>query len=119
VIPPGQQLIVTPDLGVEGVIEDDEETKRAVEQHAEEFIRTKFESKLEELKIPFQVDILRASTDNDTIGAVICRRADAVNATVVVMAKHTRGAIKEFFVGSATNYCTHHCKQPVLVLHID
>ena len=30
VIPPGQQLIVTPDLGVEGVIEDDEETKRAV-----------------------------------------------------------------------------------------
>jgi structural maintenance of chromosome 2 len=72
-----------------------------------------------QLQIPFQVDILRASTDNDTIGAVICRRADAVNAAVVIMAKHTRGAIKEFFVGSATNYCTHHCKQPVLVLHID
>ena len=28
-----------------------------------------------------------------------------------------QGAIKEMFLGSVTNYVTHHCKQPVLVMH--
>jgi len=28
-----------------------------------------------------------------------------------------QGAIQEFFLGSVTRYATHHCTQPVLVLH--
>lgn len=52
--------------------------------------------------------------DNDSIGAVICKRADQLNASAVVLAKHNKGAIKEFFVGSVTNYvsvctCAHVC----------
>lgn len=42
--------------------------------------------------------------DNDSIGAVICKRAEQLNASAVVLAKHNKGAIKEFFVGSVTNY---------------
>jgi hypothetical protein len=52
-------------------------------------------------------------------GALVCRRAEQIDAAVVLMAKHQRGAMKEFFVGSVTNYACHHCKQPVLVLHCD
>eukprot|EP00775_Hariotina_reticulata_P004395 gene4395-4648_t len=71
------------------------------------------------IKIPYQVEIVRGGVDNDSIGALVCRRAEQIDAAVVLMAKHQRGAVKEFFVGSVTNYACHHCKQPVLVLHCD
>ncbi|WIA13620.1 hypothetical protein OEZ86_006880 [Tetradesmus obliquus] len=119
VIAPSRRLVVTPDMGLEGVIEDDEETKRKVEEHAQEFIRERFEKRLETLRIPYQVDIVRGCVDNDSIGALVCRRAEGIDAVAVVMAKHSRGTIKEFFIGSVTNYACHHCKQPVLVLHCD
>ena len=136
--------------------------------------------------------IQRCSTDNESIGALICKRADDLAASAVVVAKHNKGVIKvrrgragqwlwgrlhgaggwvwhqlllgawapprpgrrwllaggvpgsralpaaqgscwaadpwrgvggcalqEFFVGSVTNYLTHHCKSPVLVMHAD
>ncbi|KAF6258369.1 hypothetical protein COO60DRAFT_1126475 [Scenedesmus sp. NREL 46B-D3] len=119
VIAPSRTLVVTPDMGLDGVIEDDEETKRKVEQHAEEFIRERFEKRLETMRIPYQVDIVRGCVDKDSIGALVCQRAEQVEAVAVVMAKHSRGPIKEFFIGSVTNYACHHCKQPVLVLHCD
>jgi structural maintenance of chromosome 2 len=119
VIAPSRRLVVTPDMGLEGIIEDDEETRRKVEEHAQEFIKERFETKLTELKIPYQVEIVRGCVDNDSIGALLCRRAEQLNAAVLLMAKHNRGAVKEFFIGSVSNYALHHCKQPVLVLHCD
>jgi nucleotide-binding universal stress UspA family protein len=32
------------------------------------------------------------------------------------MAKHTKGAMMELFMGSVTTYVIHHCKSPVFVL---
>ena len=122
--------------------------------------------------------------DNDSIGEAVCKRAEALNAAAVVMAKHQRGKVAEFFLGSGeqgvfacscvcaggggvklaefflgsgeervhpfggveegragapqplarppltrrpappspplravTKYCTHHCSQPLVVLH--
>ncbi|KIZ01705.1 hypothetical protein MNEG_6253 [Monoraphidium neglectum] len=112
VIPPGHKLVVTPELGIEGVIEDDEATKKKVEDHAQAFIRERFEA------------VLRTRH-------LICSRAEALNAIAVVMAKasaaagsrrpeaHNKGALKEFFLGSCSSYVIHHCKQPVVVLHND
>lgn len=37
--------------------------------------------------------------DCDSIGELLCRRADKLNAAVLLMAKHKRGAVKEFFIG--------------------
>ncbi len=45
-------------------------------------------------------EIVHFLTDNDSIGEAICKRAEALNAAAVVMAKHQRGAIAEFFLGS-------------------
>ena len=53
------------------------------------------------------------------MGAIICKRAEQLDAGMVVMAKHDKGALKEFFLGSSTKHCTHHCRAPVLVLHCD
>lgn len=51
------------------------------------------------VQIPYQVEIVRGCVDNDSIGALLCRRAEQLNAAVLVMAKHNRGAVKEFFIG--------------------
>ncbi len=45
-------------------------------------------------------EIVHFLTDNDSIGEAVCKRAEALNAAAVVMAKHQRGAIAEFFLGS-------------------
>jgi nucleotide-binding universal stress UspA family protein len=34
-----------------------------------------------------------------------CCRAEKTGAVAVVMAKHSKTALQEFFVGSVTNYC--------------
>lgn len=54
---------------------------------------------------PYQLEIVRFATDNDSIGSIICKRAEQLNAACVVMCKHQKGKIKEFFVGSVTSYC--------------
>lgn len=52
-------------------------------------------------------------------GSIVCKRAEQLNAAAVVMAKHNKGAMAEFFIGSVSNYCTHHSKAPVLIMHAD
>lgn len=49
-----------------------------------------------------QVEIVHFLTDNDSIGEAIVTRAAALKAAAVVLAKHQRGAIAEFFMGSVT-----------------
>ncbi len=84
---------------------------------AEGFIEKRFVSKVEASRIPHQVEITHFNTDKDSIGEIICVRAEELKSPAVVMAKHNQASIKEFFLGSVTKYCTHHCKQPVIVLH--
>ena len=55
--------------------------------------------------------------DADSIGEAVCKRADALDAAAVVMAKHQRSAVSEFFLGSTAKYCTVHCKRALVVLH--
>ncbi|GBF98512.1 adenine nucleotide alpha hydrolase [Raphidocelis subcapitata] len=119
VIPPGKRVLVSADLGIEGVIEEDEETKKAVEQHALDFMHDRFERPLSIRKIPYDVHLIRCDTSTDSIGALISSRAESLQVAVVVMAKHNKGAVREFFLGSCTSYVLHHCKQPVVVLHSD
>ncbi|PNH03550.1 hypothetical protein TSOC_010373 [Tetrabaena socialis] len=119
VIPPGQYVVLSTDMGFEEVVEDSEASQKRVEDHARNLLTEKFVPKLKAKDIAYQVELVRFATDNESIGAVICKRAEQLQAACVVMAKHNKGAIKEFFVGSVCNYCTHHCKQPVMVMHND
>ena len=61
--------------------------------------------------------ILQSDTDTDSIGNVVCQRAEALAVVAVVMAGHGKSQVGDFFMGSVTNFCTHHCKKPVLVVH--
>lgn len=119
VIPPAQYVVLATDIGLEEVVQDDPETQKRVEERARAFLTEKFASKLESKKVPYQIELVRFATDNDSIGAILCKRAEQLQAVAVVMAKHNKGAIKEFFIGSVTNYLTHHCKSPVVVMHTE
>lgn len=85
--------------------------------HAKEMMKKRFVAKLAAKSIPYQVEIAHFLTDADSIGEAICKRAEALSAAVVLLAKHQKGALSEFFLGSSTKYCITHCKQPLVVLH--
>ncbi|KAG1670773.1 hypothetical protein FOA52_014001 [Chlamydomonas sp. UWO 241] len=119
VVAPGVRVVINTDLGLDEIVNDGGENARKLEDHAREYLTSTFVPVLEEKKVPYQVEIVRFATDNESIGAVVCKRAAQLNAAAVVMAKHTRGSIAEFIVGSVTSYCTHNCASPVLVMHAD
>jgi nucleotide-binding universal stress UspA family protein len=53
--------------------------------------------------------------DNEAIGQVICRKAKELEASAVVVAKHTKGPLTDFFMGSVCKYCCTHCPQTLIV----
>eukprot|EP00884_Botryococcus_braunii_P019697 jgi/Botrbrau1/6410/Bobra.49_1s0027.1 len=83
---------------------------------AQSFIKELFFPRLEAAKVPYKVEIVHFATDADSIGEVVANRAEHINSPAVVVARHNRGAVSEFFLGSTTKYLTHHCKQPVVVI---
>jgi nucleotide-binding universal stress UspA family protein len=56
-------------------------------------------------QIPYKLEIIKSAVDSDSVGSLVCKRAEQLNAVAVVLAKHNKGSIQEFFVGSVTNYC--------------
>ncbi len=47
------------------------------------------------LQIPYKVEVARSCVDCDSIGELLCKRAEKLKAAVLLMAKHKRGALKE------------------------
>lgn len=54
--------------------------------------------------------------DADSIGDIVCRKAQEVQAALVIMAAHTKGSSVQHAVGAVTRYCTRHCSSTVLVM---
>eukprot|EP00951_Prasinocladus_malaysianus_P028112 scaffold255039_cov47-Prasinocladus_malaysianus.AAC.1 len=48
------------------------------------------------------------------IGDIIISKAEEVNAAAVVMAAHSKSPLMEFFMGSISNFCIHHCSRPLI-----
>ncbi|KAJ9512894.1 hypothetical protein QJQ45_029126 [Haematococcus lacustris] len=114
----GQHVVMASEMGLQEVIEDSEEEKcmtllqKRVEDHAREFLISKFAKHLDEKKVrgllrcqtphtlppaclvQYQAEIVRFATDNDSIGSVVCKRAEQLNASAIVLAKHNKGVVK-------------------------
>jgi nucleotide-binding universal stress UspA family protein len=54
--------------------------------------------------------------DTESIGHVLCRKAQELCAVAIVMASHKRGRVRELLAGSVTGHCTHHSQVPVVVV---
>ena len=85
-------------------------------KNAEHFVSQRFLPRLLAIRPDPVVHLVKAEVDADSIGSVVCRKASDLNAAALVMASHTKSKLQEFFLGSVTNYCCHHCVCPVLVV---
>lgn len=119
VVPSGEHKVVAMETGLEEVVKDDYRTQSKADNAARAWLMERCVPLLEEKQVPYQLEVvLSEATDNDAVGALLCKRAEQIGARAVVVSKHhNRGGLKEFFSGSVTNYMTHHCKAAVVVLH--
>jgi nucleotide-binding universal stress UspA family protein len=58
----------------------------------------------------------QSEVDTESVGHVLCKKAEELDAAAIVMACHSKGRVAEFFLGSVTQYVTHHSKRPVVVV---
>eukprot|EP01023_Acetabularia_acetabulum_P009686 TRINITY_DN14383_c0_g1_i14.p3 TRINITY_DN14383_c0_g1~~TRINITY_DN14383_c0_g1_i14.p3 ORF type:complete len:156 (+),score=26.14 TRINITY_DN14383_c0_g1_i14:551-1018(+) len=86
-------------------------------EDAEKFISSRFVVMFEDINVQPIVHIIKSEVDTDSIGEVVCKKSEELQACAVVMAKHQKSKVTEFFLGSVTNYCMHRCTRPVVVVH--
>lgn len=43
-------------------------------------------------------------------------KAEELKAACVFMGSHNKGPVAEFFLGSVSQYVSHHCKHPVVIV---
>eukprot|EP00878_Enallax_costatus_P017120 GHUV01017975.1.p1 GENE.GHUV01017975.1~~GHUV01017975.1.p1 ORF type:complete len:161 (+),score=47.40 GHUV01017975.1:79-561(+) len=85
-------------------------------QRAEQFIINRFVRALPAtIKAPV-VHIIKSEVDTESVGHVLCKKAEELDAVGIVMASHNKGRMAEFFLGSVTQYCTHHSKRPIIIV---
>jgi nucleotide-binding universal stress UspA family protein len=98
------------------VVSDPEEYEKVVKR-AEEFVSHRFTPKLVDYpNLRPVVHIIKSETDTDSVGHVLCKKAEDVSAACLVVASHNKGRLAEVFLGSVTQYCIHHSKRPVVVV---
>lgn len=82
---------------------------------AEAFIRNRALVHIGEIEPQPVVHLVKYETDTDSIGNVICKKAEELDVAIVVMARHQKSKLQEFFLGSVTAFAVAHSKVPVLV----
>ena len=68
------------------------------------------------VQIPYHVSILRGADDAESVGQMICEKADELRAVAIIMAAHNKGRLVRFIVGSTTQYCIRNSHVTVLVM---
>lgn len=90
-------------------------------QKAETFIARRFLVHVDQMAAaaspPPVVHIIKFETDSKSIGTVLCQKAEELNAAVLVVARHDKSKLQQFFLGSVSSFCLEHSNRPVLVHH--
>lgn len=85
-------------------------------KNAEAFIAARFLPRLAPVRPDPVIHIIKSEVDADSVGNVVCAKAGSLGAAALVMASHSKSKLSELFLGSVSNYCTHHCPVPVLIV---
>jgi nucleotide-binding universal stress UspA family protein len=85
---------------------------------AESFILSKF---VRQLPASYQgaapvVHIIKSETDTESVGHVLVKKADALNACFLALATNSRSRVAEIFLGSVTQHVLHNSRRPVVVV---
>ncbi|GAB4815868.1 hypothetical protein N2152v2_002914 [Parachlorella kessleri] len=71
-------------------------------QKAEDFIAQRALRHIGNITPQPVVHIVKYEVDTDSIGNVICKKAEELDVVVAIMARHTKTKLQEFFLGSCT-----------------
>ena len=90
----------------------------AVIEKAEAFIIERFVRRLPAAPDgrPPVVHIVKSEVDTETIGHLLVKKAEELDAACIVVARHNKGRIAELFLGSVTTYVTHNARRPTVVV---
>lgn len=102
---------------VEMLPQQDPQAYERMLQEAEAFIQQRFVVLFTGQHMEPIVHLIKAEVDANSIGKVICSKATDLHAAAVVLAKHNRGRVHDFFMGSVCKYCVQHCPCPTIVVH--
>ncbi|EFN57377.1 expressed protein [Chlorella variabilis] len=80
------------------------------------FVSHRFAKKLIAAKIAFKLHVIVGPTDTDSVTGVILKKAQDVDAQAIVMARHSKGKLREMWVGSVTKAVVHRSSIPVAVV---
>jgi nucleotide-binding universal stress UspA family protein len=97
-------------------IPPDEDAELLEIEDTKKFVKHRFLHALLAAKIPFQLHVILGPTDSEAVAKVIGKKVEDINAEAVVMAKHTKGKLKEFWLGSTTKEVIKRVKVPVAVV---
>ncbi|MEW5306820.1 MAG: hypothetical protein WDW36_009258 [Sanguina aurantia] len=93
------------------------EAYESVVQTSETFIVKRFLSRLPEaIETTPIVHIIKSEVDTESLGHIVCEKAEELKATLVIMGNHGKGKVAEFFRGSVSQYVAHTCKRPFLLV---
>ena len=97
-------------------IPPDEDAELVEIEDTKEFVKHRFLQTLITAKVPFQLHIILGPTDSEAVAKVISKKVEDLKAETVVMAKHSKGKLKEYWLGSVTKELIKRVKIPVAVV---
>eukprot|EP01024_Parvocaulis_polyphysoides_P006260 TRINITY_DN11638_c0_g2_i2.p1 TRINITY_DN11638_c0_g2~~TRINITY_DN11638_c0_g2_i2.p1 ORF type:complete len:379 (+),score=49.90 TRINITY_DN11638_c0_g2_i2:128-1264(+) len=85
----------------------------------QEYIRKNFMPMLDQKSIKSEISVVSQIGVNNycSVGYLICKKCEEIGASALLIRSHNKGPLHEFFMGSVSSFCTHNCKDPVVVLH--
>ncbi|KAL6770182.1 hypothetical protein ACKKBG_A33920 [Auxenochlorella protothecoides x Auxenochlorella symbiontica] len=95
--------------------QQDSTAYEALLQRAQDFLAARVVTHLGDVDPPPMLHLIKSETDTDSIGAVICRKAEELGAGLVVLSARQNSRLHDFFVGSVSGYCLEHCAAPLLI----
>lgn len=96
----------------------DPETERALWRQAQEFIQDEFVEIAKSKGVTVNVVLVKESRHKH-IGWAVCKKAEELQASPLVLACHHKSKLEEMLLGSVSKFCAEHCRQPVLLIHPD
>ena len=67
------------------------------------------------LQADYHVSLVHGAGDAESIGEIICAKAEELDAALIAMAAHNQGRLVRFIVGSVTQYCMRQARGSVLI----
>eukprot|EP00922_Rhytidocystis_sp_ex-Travisia-forbesii_P015561 GHVS01023201.1.p1 GENE.GHVS01023201.1~~GHVS01023201.1.p1 ORF type:complete len:213 (+),score=63.31 GHVS01023201.1:139-777(+) len=115
-----EQYITTVDMGLyAGLVSLNHDEIRKHNEEALDSARKMLKS-FYQLYLPdcdvFPLIVSSANVAKASIGDTLCKTADALDATAIIVGCHGHGAFKRFFLGSVSKYVVQNAKCPVLVV---